>query len=79
MCMQVLYSNNENEQRVIAAAGLGLAVLAGLCRVSQLAAAPEVIEKIPLFLKVHTQLHNVVLPCQSKVACAMSPCCSASD
>lgn len=79
MCMQGLYSNNENEQRVIAAAGLGLAVLAGLCRVSQLAAAPEVIEKIPLFLKVHTQLHNVVLPCQSKVACAISLCCSASD
>ena len=70
--MQVLYNNTENEQRVIAAAGLGLAVLAGLCRVPQLAASDDVIEKIPLFLKVHRQLHNVVLPYQSELACCVT-------
>ncbi|KAL0053068.1 hypothetical protein WJX82_000427 [Trebouxia sp. C0006] len=46
------YNSINDSQRVTAAAGLGLAVLAGLCRVPQLAAATEVVEKTPLFLKV---------------------------
>ncbi|KAL0034423.1 hypothetical protein WJX79_001423 [Trebouxia sp. C0005] len=46
------YNSINDSQRVTAAAGLGLAVLAGLCRVPQLSAATEVIEKTPLFLKV---------------------------
>ncbi len=50
--MQAIRSSPGEHQKVAAAAGLGLAVLAGLCRVPQLGAASEVIEKIPLFLKV---------------------------
>ncbi|KAA6423508.1 MAG: hypothetical protein FRX49_06568 [Trebouxia sp. A1-2] len=49
---KALYNSINDSQRVTAAAGLGLAVLAGLCRVPQLSAATEVIEKTPLFLKV---------------------------
>ncbi len=52
ICLQASYHSTNDSQRVTAAAGLGLAVLAGLCRVPQLAAANEVVEKTPLFLKV---------------------------
>ncbi|DBA78950.1 TPA: hypothetical protein ACH3X1_008824 [Trebouxia sp. C0004] len=46
------YNSIHDSQRITAAIGLGLAVLAGLCRVPQLSAATEVVEKTPLFLKV---------------------------
>ncbi len=54
ICLQASYKSINDSQRVTAAAGLGLAVLAGLCRVPQLSAATEVVEKTPLFLKVYS-------------------------
>ena len=54
ICLQASYNSINDSQRVTAAAGLGLAVLAGLCRVPELSAATEVIEKTPLFLKVYS-------------------------
>ncbi len=54
ICLQASYNSINDIQRVTAAVGLGLAVLAGLCRVPELSAATEIIEKTPLFLKVYS-------------------------
>ena len=48
----LLQASFATSDKVAAAAGLGLAVLAGLSRVPELGAATEVIEKVPLLLKV---------------------------
>lgn len=50
--MQTSINNREDGQKAAAAAGLGLAVLAGLSTVSKLAVTADFVEKVPLLLKV---------------------------
>ena len=52
MGLQGSHRPDIDQQKSAAAVGLGLAVLAGLCRVQKLAAASAMIEKAPLLLKV---------------------------
>lgn len=54
--LQTSISNREDGQKAAAAAGLGLAVLAGLSTVSSLAVTAEFVEKVPLLLKVCSSL-----------------------
>ena len=51
-----------NRDQTAATVGLGLAVLAGLCRVQKVAASSAVVEKAPLLLKVCSsmQLHHLL-------------------
>lgn len=49
---QVAVGNEEEREKSAAAAGLGLAVLSSLCRVEELASCEEVMQHIPLFVKV---------------------------
>ena len=84
ICLQASYNSINDSQRVTAAAGLGLAVLAGLCRVPQLSAATEVIEKTPLFLKVYsiaccirTQIYALLIVKRVRGLCHLSGCLSA--
>lgn len=51
--LQTSKNSSKDGQKAAAAAGLGLAVLAGLSRVSNLATSVEFVEKIPLLLKVN--------------------------
>ena len=50
--LQVPPSSPDAAEQATASAGLGLAVLAGFCRVPALAASQEIIEKSPLLLRV---------------------------
>lgn len=54
--LQTSTPSSEDGQKAVAAAGLGLAVLAGLCRVPTLAMSVEFIEKIPLLLQARLGL-----------------------
>ena len=55
VCTQASSDGHVDQNQVAAAAGLGLAVLAALCRVPELGSSIEILELIPLFLKVFLQ------------------------
>ena len=48
--------DEEEQQNSAAAAGLGLAVMSSLCRVQDIACAEEVLDKVPLVIKVQSPL-----------------------
>jgi Neurochondrin len=48
---QVAPASQEQQEVRAASAGLGLAILAGFCRVPELAASQEIIQTVPLLLK----------------------------
>lgn len=50
--LQTAVHGKDEQQKSAAAAGLGLAVLSSLCRVQELACHEDVLDKIPLFIKV---------------------------
>lgn len=70
---QALQANNSNGKDIdqtSATVGLGLAVLAGLCRLPELAINTDAVEKIPLLMKVCTSLSVHGFPCLVTAAVA---------
>lgn len=78
---QTSRSNHEDGQKAAAAAGLGLAVLAGLSTVPRLAVAADFVEKVPLLLKVIREggINPVVNNDRSEAQSAASDAQSAND
>lgn len=74
-CVQAAVHDAE-VQKSAAAAGLGLAVLSSLCRVQDLACSGDVLDKIPLFVKVNAA---TVSPLYMDMSRFVGTCMACSD